>query len=154
MDIIDIHISLRAAIDDALSRAVAVAGLVVIALIHVLQSPDAFDEVGYLGALFIAVTVACGIVAAALTRTTDSRVWAAAGGLAGLILLGYIISRSVGLPGFTGDIGEWAEPPGLVAMVVEGLLVVLSGAVLAARRPLMSPATERQPVGHAPAHPA
>ena len=76
------------------------------------------------------------------------------GGLAGLILLGYIISRSVGLPGFTGDMGEWASLGGLAAMVVEALLVVLSGAVLAARRPLMSPAAERQPAGHAPVQPA
>ena len=98
--------------------------------------------------------MACLIVAAGMTRTSDSRAWVAAGGLAGLILLGYIISRSVGLPGFTGDMGEWAEPRGLAAMVVEGLLVVLSGAVLAARRPLMSPAAERRPVGHAPAQPA
>ena len=154
METTDIHTSIRAAVDDALGRSVAIAGLTVIALIHVLQAPDAFDEAGYVGALFIAAAVACLIVAAGMTRTSDSRAWIAAGGLAGLILLGYIISRSVGLPGFTGDMGEWAEPRGLAAMVVEGLLVVLSGAVLAARRPLMSPAAERRPVGHAPAHPA
>jgi hypothetical protein len=134
MDIIDIHISLRAAIDDALARAVAIAGLVVIALIHVLQAPDAFDEAGYVGALFIAAAVACVLVAAGMTRTSDSRAWIAAGALAGLILLGYIISRSVGLPGFTDDVGEWSEPAGLASMVVESFVVLLAGGTLASGR--------------------
>jgi hypothetical protein len=154
MEIIDIHISLRDAVNDGITRAVAIAALTVIALIHVLESPDAFDEAGYLGALFIAAAVGCVLVATAMARSTDSRVWAAAGGLAGLILLGYVISRAVGLPGFTGDIGEWAEPRGMVAMVVESLTVVLSGAVLATRHPMTSQAAERRPAGHAPAHTA
>jgi hypothetical protein len=57
-----------------------------------------------------------------------------AGGLAGLILLGYVLSRSVGLPGFTEDIGEWSEAPGLASMVVETLLVFLTAAVFVSRR--------------------
>lgn len=140
--------------DEALERMVAIASLAGIAVVHALQLRAAFDEAGYLGGLFVAAVVASVLLAAALTVSGDPRALWAAGSLAGMLLLGYVISRTVGLPSATDDVGEWAEPPGLVAMVVEGLLVVLSGAVLAARRPLMSPATERQPVGHAPAHPA
>lgn len=133
MQNIEIHMHIRDTMDDAVARLVTIGGLVAIALIHTLQTPDAFGEVGYLGGLFIAAAAAAVLVAAAITRTSDDRVFMAAGGLAGLILLGYIISRSVGLPGFTDDIGEWAEPPALVAMVVESLVIVLSAAVLVSR---------------------
>jgi hypothetical protein len=133
MQIIEIHTSIRGAVDDAIARATAIAALVAVALIHVLQLPDAFREIGYLGALFIAVIAGCLILAAVLARTSDTRAWAAAGGLAGLVLLGYVISRSVGLPGFTGDIGEWSEPAGLASMVIESLVVLVAGAMLASR---------------------
>jgi hypothetical protein len=134
MEIIDIHLGIKGAVDDAIARAVAIGGLVTIALLHVLQLPDAFAAIGYLGALFILAAAGCLVLASILTRTSDDLAWAAVGGLAALILLGYVVSRSVGLPGWTGDVGEWAEPPGLASMVVESLLIVLSGFVLIARR--------------------
>jgi hypothetical protein len=107
--------------------------LVAIALIHVLQLPAAFDEIGYLGALFIGAVVGSLLLAAILTRTSDGLAWTATGGLAAVILLCYVVSRSVGLPGFTNDVGEWAEAPGLASMVIEGLLVFLTTAVLLTR---------------------
>lgn len=150
MQIIDIHMSLRSAVDDAIARTAAIGALIAIALIHVLQLPDAFAEIGYLGALFIAAVAACLVLAAVMTRTSDDRAWAAAGGLAGLILLCYVISRSIGLPGFTGDVGEWAEAPGLASMVAEGLLVCVSAAVLVTRHMAIG-AAARAPESAAPA---
>jgi hypothetical protein len=113
-------------LDNAITRLVAIAALFGIALIHILELPDAFDAEGYVGALFVVAIVASIVLAGTLTRTHDPRAIAAAGGLAGLVLLGYLISRTVGLPGFTGDVGEWTEPLGLASMVVEGLLVVIA----------------------------
>ena len=133
MQIIEIHTSIKGAVDDGIARAVAIGGLLAIALIHVLQLPVAFAEIGYLGGLFIAAVAASVVLAAVLARTSDDRAWAAAGGLAGVILLGYLASRSVGLPGFTGDVGDWSEAPGLASMVAESLEVVLAGALLAGR---------------------
>lgn len=121
------------ALDDLLARAITIAGLVGVALIHVLQLPDAFAEEGYLGALFICAVAGCLVLAAALTRSSDRLVWELAAALPALILLGYVVSRSVGLPGFTGDIGEWSEPPGLASMVLEPLVIAVSVAVLAGR---------------------
>ena len=140
MQIIDIHMGIRSAVEDALARAVAIGALVSIALIHVLQLPDAFAAIGYLGALFIAAIATSLVLAAVFTRTSSDLAWVAAGGLAGLILIGYVLSRSVGLPGFTDDVGEWSETLGLASMVVESLLVFLAAAVLVSRR---------QPVGRA-----
>ena len=133
MQIINIQTGMSAAVNDAIARAAAIGGLVAAALIHVLQLPDAFTAAGYVGGLFIAAVVACLAIAATLTRTSDDRAWAAAGGLATLILLGYVLSRTVGLPGFTEDIGEWSERLGLASLVAEGLLVFVTGAVLVTR---------------------
>jgi hypothetical protein len=146
MEIIDIHMSIKGAVDDAIARAVAVGGLVAIALIHILQLPAAFDAIGYLGALFIAAVVGSLLLAAILTRTSDDLAWTATGGLAVLILVCYVLSRSVGLPGFSEDVGEWAEAPGLASMAVEGLLVFLATAVLLTRRYTMRSLAARSTV--------
>jgi hypothetical protein len=136
MEIIDIHTNVKGAVDEAIARAVAIAGLAGIAVIHVLQLPDAFEAAGYLGALFVCAVTVSVLLAAALTRRDDERLWGAAGGLAALILLGYVVSRSVGLPGFTEDVGEWTEPAGLASMVAESLVACVSAATLVARHPV------------------
>ena len=146
MEIIDIHMSIKGAVDDAIARAVAVGGLVAIALIHILQLPAAFDAIGYLGALFIGAVVGSLLLAAILTRTSDDLAWKATGGLAAVILLCYVLSRSLGLPGFSDDVGEWAEAPGLASMAIEGLLVFLTTAVLLTRSYTMRSVAARSTV--------
>ena len=103
-------------------------GLGGIALIHVLQAPEAFDETTYLGVLFVAAVLASLVLSAALTRTADERIWAAAGGLAASIMLGYFLSRTSGLPSATADVGNWTEPLGLASLVAEGLVVCVAAA--------------------------
>jgi hypothetical protein len=127
-----------AAIDDAVSRTVAIAGLAGIALIHVLQLPDAFSETLYLGLLFTGAAAGSVLVATALTRATGRGVWAVAVALPALILLGYLLSRTTGLPDATDDVGEWEEPLGLASLVAESLVVCVGAAVLAAGRAPMS----------------
>jgi hypothetical protein len=155
MKINDFQMALRAAVEDALARVLAIVGLTAVALIHSIQAPDAFSEAGYVGALFIVAVVGCVLLATTMTRTSDDRAWMAVGGLAGLILLGYILSRSVGLPGFTSDMGEWDSSRGLASMVAESTLVVLSGTVLLMRREATadapSSAAQVAPGGAAPA---
>jgi hypothetical protein len=138
----EIDKSISVALGDAIARAVAIGGLAAVALIHILQLPEAFDQVGYLGGLFIAVVVASLALAAVMTRTSHGLVWASSGLLAAVILLCYIISRSVGLPGFTEDMGVWDEPLGLASMVAEGLVIGVSAAALAGRR---SPVASARP---------
>ena len=141
----DLPTSLRGAFDDALARALAIAGLAGVALIHTLQIPDAFHEIGYLGALFIVAAAGCTLLAVGMTRMSDDRIWMAAGALPGLILIGYLITHSVGIPGFTGDVGEWAEPPALAAMIAEATLVTLSAGVLTSRRAAMAATSTAAP---------
>jgi len=107
-----------------LQRCAAVIGLVGIAVIHLLDVNDKLEETPYLGVLFIGLIVTSLIVAELLVRADDPRVWLAAGTLAALTILGYVISRTTGLPGDGGaDIGNWTEPLGLASLLVEGIVV-------------------------------
>jgi Na+/proline symporter len=115
---------------DLLSRWLAIAALGVIALVHALQLPDAFDETLYLGLLFVLAAAGALLLAIALSRTDDRRAWLAATVLPALILLGFVLSRTSGLPAATDDVGNWREPLGLVSLVAESLLVGLGAGVL------------------------
>jgi hypothetical protein len=44
--------------------------------------------------------------------------------------IGYVLSRSVGVPGDPGDVGNWGYLLGTVSLVVEGSFVILAGACL------------------------
>ena len=45
--------------------------------------------------------------------------------LSSLPFIGYVLSRSTGLPGDTGDIGNWTEPLGLASLYVEACVFAL-----------------------------
>ena len=130
----DIPRGLSDAINDGVARLVAIAALSGIALIHVLELPDALAETAYLGVMFIGAIVASLAASAILTRTSDQTIWVAAGVLPVLILLGYVLSRTSGLPNATNDVGEWSEPLGLASLVVESLLVCVTIGVVATRQ--------------------
>src|SRR5437762_12788639 len=83
---------------DLITRAVGIVGLCGIALIHLLDLPGKFDEVPYMGVMYLGAIGSSIALAAALVRTTDTRVWTAAGGLAAAILVCFILSRTTGLP--------------------------------------------------------
>jgi hypothetical protein len=119
--------------DQVVARTVTALGLVGIALIHLVELPDTLDDQAYVGGLFIAAIVSSLLLVAVLSRTDDSRAWAATGGFAALVLIAFLLSRTTGLPGFTDYKGVWDDPSGLQSMVVEGLVVLVSGAVLATR---------------------
>jgi hypothetical protein len=131
------------AVDDAVTRIIGIVGLVGIALIHTLQAPEAFEETGYLGALFIAAIVASLVLSAVLTRTSDLRAWAASGGLALAIIIGYVLTRTSGLPDASLDVGNWTEPLGLASLVAEGLVVCVTAGVLASRAVVPTRGTAR-----------
>ena len=124
--------------DEVVARTVTALGLVGIALIHIIELPDTIGDQAYVGWLFIGAIVSSLLLASILTRTNDSRAWLITGGFAGLVLIAFLFSRATGLPGFTDYKGVWDDPTGLQSMVVEGLVVLVSGAVLATRSPAMA----------------
>ncbi|MDT5324506.1 MAG: hypothetical protein QOF25_1658 [Mycobacterium sp.] len=48
----------------------------------------------------------------------------------GWTVLGYVLSRGPGLPNYTDDIRNWAEPLGVASLAVETALLALSVAAL------------------------
>jgi hypothetical protein len=61
--------------------------------------------------------------------------WAAGVMLGAGPFIGYVASRSVGVPGDPGDVGNWGYWVGTVSLLVEAALVLLSvGMLLAARQ--------------------
>jgi hypothetical protein len=91
---------------------------------------DGYMRVGYYALEVAAVLVAIALMAAT-GRMLQYSWWLAAGVALGP-LVGYILTRSTGLPGHTDDKGNWTQPLGLLSLAVEGMLLVL--AVLMARR--------------------
>ena len=133
---------LDAAVRDGVARAVGVAGLLAIGLIHLLDVQGKFSETPYMAWMYIGLMIGCIFVAAELVRTGSRLAWAAAGGLAASAAIGYVLTRTVGLPQAHGDVGNWSEPLGLASLLAEGLLVVLSAAMVTARRALRVPVAQ------------
>src|SRR3954466_14740908 len=103
---------------DISARAAVAVGLAGIGLIHLLDSIGKYGETRYLFWMYVALMVGSLAVAGALLHSRDRRVLLAAAGLAASALAGYVLSRTVGLPGATDDIGNWAEPLGLASLFV------------------------------------
>jgi hypothetical protein len=121
---------------DQVGRAVGIVGLVGIALIHFLDAFHAIDDSKLVFGLYIVLMAATLLASGVLLRTDSRLTWLAAGGAAGLTLLGYILSRTTGLPGFTDDVGNWTEPLGLASLWVEGAVVVLAAYKVATTPPI------------------
>jgi hypothetical protein len=97
-----------------IARSVGIMGLIGVALIHLVDSGSKLGETPYLFWMYLGLMVASIAVASFLLHTESVRAWGAAGGLAALTMAGYILSRTTGLPGSSGDIGNWGEPLGTI----------------------------------------
>ena len=123
----------REQIDEALLRPAGIIGLLGIAMIHFVDLFKTWKERPLIGVAFLALIIACLLAAGELVMN-PRRGWQAAGILGALALLGYVVSRTWGLPTSRDDIGNWAEPLGLAALFAEGLVVAMSVWATAALR--------------------
>jgi hypothetical protein len=115
---------------DWATRSVVAVGLAGIALIHLLDSIGKYGETRYIFWMYVALMVASLATAFGVLHTRTRAVWLASGGLAASAVVGYVLSRTTGLPNATGDIGNWTEPLGLASLFVEGLVIAVSGYAL------------------------
>jgi hypothetical protein len=125
---------------DAVLRAVVVIGLAGVALIHLLDAHDTFVSTPYKGWLFVGLIAGSLASAAWLVRASESRAWGSAALLSLGAIVGFVYSRTAGLPGSSDDIGNWWEPLGLASLFVEGAVFSLAGAVLLGRTAIRRPA--------------
>jgi len=114
------------------ARLTAAALALAIAAIHIADQggfPGAKNPL-YIGIGYYLLELGCLLVAASLiwpgTRSVLPTVWVAAAFVAAGPLLGYVLSRGPGLPAYTEDRGNWTEPLGVISLIVEMALFVLS----------------------------
>ncbi|MCW2966597.1 MAG: hypothetical protein JWM71_369 [Solirubrobacteraceae bacterium] len=113
---------------DISSRAVVAIGLAGIGLIHLLDAIGKYSETRYLFWMYVAL-IAGSLATAGLVLFTRTRLaFLAAAGLAASALIGFVLSRTTGLPDATGDVGNWTEPLGLASLFVEGAVVAVATA--------------------------
>jgi hypothetical protein len=111
-------------------RWIAAVLLLVVAAVHVPMVPEHLHEAPYIGVSFIALAIT-GVALAALVVLWDTpAVWITSGTVALLAVIGFLLSRTVGLPEIRDDIGNWTEPLGFPALAAELLATAVAAAAL------------------------
>ena len=98
-------------------------GLAGLAAVHVIDLPGKWAETPYLAWAYIGIIVAAAILCERLFKSGRASDFLATAGLALAVLAGFIVNRTVGMPGAMGDIGNWFEPLGLLSLVVEAFTI-------------------------------
>lgn len=105
-------------------RWVTAGALVIAAAAHLPVIPEHLQEATYMGVAFVVFTYA-SLATAAVLLTADTRAaYLSAAVLGAAALLTYAASRTVPLPLLADDVGNWAEPLGILAVATEALAVL------------------------------
>ena len=117
-------------------RVVGLVGCLAVAAIHVIDQGGVPGSKGpeYVQILYYVLEVAGVVAAALLLAKRPGLGWVLALGVAAGPILGYVLSRGPGLPDYTDDIGNWAEPLGISSLVAEGILLILAATSLLTSR--------------------
>jgi hypothetical protein len=107
---------------------------VVAGLAHVPVTPGHLNEAPYIGVGFIVLTTVCVLLATMLLISDSLLVWGTLGTSCLLAVIAYVVSRSIGLPLMADDVGNWLETLGVVSVLTESGVVVLSALALGRAR--------------------
>ncbi len=116
-------------LDDFAGQILRWAGATLIFLIggaHVLIAGEHFLAATYLGILLLANFAGAIVAAFALYWSPNRWGWLLGDAVAGGAFVGFIASRTIGLPGFEEEIGRWFSIAGLLCLMTEGAFVSLS----------------------------
>jgi hypothetical protein len=116
--------------DDAVVRATGIFGLGAVAVIHFSQVVATIDQTPWLGAAFVALTLACMVLAGRLLQRGSRLLWAQVAVVNIMAIGGYTFTRLVSTPFDNTDVGNWSEMLGLAALFIEGALVMVSVQVI------------------------
>src|SRR5437868_4700585 len=103
-------------------RRVAAVVIAAVGLIHLYLAPEYLGEHAYIGALFVLAGIGSAFVAARLWFKGGQLTWLLGAAISVGTFAGFVLSRTVGLPGFKER--EW-ELLGVVSLVVEGGFLAL-----------------------------
>ncbi|MFN8052628.1 MAG: hypothetical protein U0Q22_14370 [Acidimicrobiales bacterium] len=116
--------------------AAALAGMALLAgtiAIHTSELSGKVEETAYLGLGYV-LMIAASLISIVLIAQRDRRGWQLGAATCAATLVGFVLTRTTGLPGAMGDKGNWGETIAVWSLVVEGAFVALAAAVLARRR--------------------
>lgn len=111
---------------EAIARLIAVAGLAATAVIHIANATDALNSARYVFWLYVALVATTVPMITLLVHWRSPLVWLATATVALAPLIGYIVSRSIGLPGDRADVGDWRNTLGTTSLFVEATVITLS----------------------------
>lgn len=120
-----------------------IALIILTGLLHAVETPEYMAEVRYIGVLFVLSALGSAV---ALYGIWQSQVWGWMLGtvVAGGAFVGYILSRTVGIPRFRENSwNSFLEPIGIASLLVEGAFVLIAARVLMSGQ---EPRREQQPV--------
>jgi hypothetical protein len=120
-----------------LTRLAGIALILAVGVVHLIEAPGYFEAAAYLGALFVANFVATLVSAVGIFGGAKGWGWTLGAVVCGLSALAYLASRLFGLFGLPEAVGEWDEPLGSLALILEGLFIagwfsVVTGLAVAA----------------------
>ena len=107
--------------------------IVAVGLTHLVGAPPHYRFAPYIGVGFVVNFIGALVAAVAIYRDVLWG-WLLGALVAGGALVMYVVSRSVGLPGYEHAVGRWTGPLGLVSLVVEALFLAVFFVWLSARR--------------------
>lgn len=119
---------------DTVLTTVAAAGAVGEAVVHVPVIAPHLSEAPYVGVAFILLAITGIILAIRLLHEPVEVVWVLSGVVATAALVGYLLSRMIGLPQLSDDVGRWDDPLGTAAVLCE-FTMLLATVIHFARRP-------------------
>ncbi|MBI4926277.1 MAG: hypothetical protein HY835_00825 [Anaerolineae bacterium] len=104
---------------------IAVVLIIATGYLHFITVPQEYAEAPYMGWLFLANAFGSLVSAVGIIRRKMWSGWALGIFIAGGSILGYIVSRTFGMPGMEAE--AWYDPIGIPAMIVEGLFLTVIG---------------------------
>ncbi len=125
---------LPAQLSESSARLLGAVGVAAIAVIHILDAVGTYESTRWIFWAYIAVIAAAIPVALTLTHWASSVAWVATAGLAVGPFIGYLWSRTLGLPGDQPDVGNWLCTLGMASLYVEASVIALSATRLGLRR--------------------
>ena len=114
-------------------RLAAIVLIVVVGLSHLIGAPQHYRVAPYIGVGFVANFIGALVAAVGIYRDVMWG-WLLGALVAGGALIMYVVSRSIGLPGFEHAVGRWSGPLGILSLVVEALFITIFLLWLSVRR--------------------
>jgi hypothetical protein len=116
---------------DPAVRAAGAIGLMTVGVIHVLEIQGQLSGAVWLSVGFILLGVISPIVGLWLLARPSPAAWQFSALVCLAAFGGYVLTRSVPVPGDTGDDGNWLEPLGVASLMIEAIVIILAAFVLA-----------------------